>query len=498
MANRIGVVAALAAMLLTPACTKYAIDNQIRTKRIQEKRPFRHTIDDQIRVKRNQEKQPFSEINLDGLTTDLNASPYEHVSFDKGSKTFDLYALEQDDRGVLFQGDQIDTIRDRILERAQGRGTIIVVYVHGWKHNATPCDDNLSCFRRILRQITSDENLAAEKPKRLTRIVSGIYIGWRGLSACDNPMKQVSFYGRKSAAHRAGAAQTRELLQKLRDVRIELNKTIGEKDPKSRLVIVGHSLGAALVHSAVVTELLQDLYSAKGKVEGMEQPLPPLQGFGDLVVLVNPAFEAQLYDAFPREVRKLESKNQPFSNERPVYVIISSTGDVATHYGFPIGRFFGLLSQPLKLARGPAYWYRYLVAAGNHPRYRTHTAERRETEKDLTGTVTKSEREQSNCFMKALDDKEGIGDCSCSQPMYNTRAPAIETASMKGGQDLVYSRVVLKPSKSWHGAPFWVIKAKKTVVKDHSDIFNPTLVSLIHDLVVSADPAGLELAYQSR
>jgi hypothetical protein len=451
-----------------------------------------HTEDVHIRTTPTQEKQPFSEIDLNDLQPAvLNASPYEHVSFGLEPKeSFDLYTVEQDERGVLFQRDQIDVIRKRIEERAGGNGAIIIVYVHGWKHNAVPCDDNMSCFRTILQQVAKTENAASASLTKgyPRRIVSGIYVGWRGLAACNSISKQLSFFSRKRVAERIGAAQTRVLLQNLRDLRKKLNEA--NKLTKTRLVIVGHSLGAGLIQSAAITELQQDLYSAKAQVENQPgKAVPPLEGFGDLVVLVNPAFEAQLFDTFPREVRKLQAQSHRFSNDRPVLIIVSSTGDVPTHYLFPVVRSFGLLLQPLKLARGPRFWYRYVVTAGNYVGYRTHVATLRGDVRSDARGATKAAREDTRCFSPAKG--RGLNsvpsDCSCSQQTGDIDVtPTIPANMMEPHQEIKLSHVTLTPIDRFDRDPYWVIKAHTNVVKDHGDIFNPTLTSMIRELVVGA------------
>jgi hypothetical protein len=476
-----------------------------------------HTDDRYIRTIPTQEAQEFSNLKLSDVEKNpdpatLDRSPYEHVKFGtEEGDSFDLYAVEQDDRGVLFQRDQVDVIRERIKKRADGNGAIIIVYVHGWKHNATPCDDNMSCFRTILQKVAQTEKAASanSNPPYPRRVVSGIYVGWRGLATCHKIPKQLSFFSRKRVAERIGTAQTRVLLQNLRDLRNELDDPDNKlQNPKggtrTRLVIVGHSLGAGLIQAAAITELQQDLYSAKAQVEGEPngngKPKPDdrlrLKGFGDLVVLVNPAFEAQLYDAFPKEVRKLrDDKKLLFPNDRPVLIIVSSTGDFPTHYLFPVVRFFGLLLQPFKLARGPKYWFRYIVTAGNYVGYRTHVAslkkseETKETKEAKSEAVSKKEREDSPCFRPSHN--QGLGSypsgCTCSQNTgdFNIN-PTLTEHMMEPGRKIELSKVILTPTGRFNRDPYWVITANRDVVKDHGDIFNPTLTSMIRELVVGA------------
>lgn len=446
-----------------------------------------HTKDLPIRTIPTERDQPISEVDLNDLQpAALNASPYEHVSFGLDPKeSFDLYTVEQDERGVLFQRDQIDDIRDSIETRAGGNGAIIIVYVHGWKHNALPCDDNMSCFRTILQKVAKTENAASATNNYPRRVVSGIYVGWRGLAACHSIPKQLSFFSRKRVAERIGAAQTRDLLQKLRDLRKKFNEA--NKLTKTRLVIVGHSLGAGLLQSAVITELQQDLSSSKAQLKHQPEKKVELEGFGDLVVLVNPAFEAQLFETFPREVRELRKDGLRFSNDRPVLIIVSSTGDVPTRYLFPVVRSFGLLLQPLKLARGPRFWYRYVVTAGNYVGYRTHVATLRGAPPLDTKRATKAAREDTRCFKGGKLNDDAPFDCSCSQQTGDVGlTPTIPAALMNPGDELTLSHVTLKPTDRFDHDPYWVIKAHTDVVKDHGDIFNPTLTSMIRELVVGA------------
>jgi hypothetical protein len=56
---------------------------------------------------------------------------------------------------------------------------------------------------------------------------------------------------------------------------------------------MGHSFGGAMVYSAVANVLKSRIVDAqvKTRLSGSEEPIV---GFGDLVVLANPAFEASL------------------------------------------------------------------------------------------------------------------------------------------------------------------------------------------------------------
>ena len=59
-------------------------------------------------------------------------------------------------------------------------------------------------------------------------------------------------------------------------------------------------------------------------------------GFGNLVVLINPAFEATLYSA----LNDMVAGRGYLCSQRPVFAVLTSETDQATRVAFPIGRFF--------------------------------------------------------------------------------------------------------------------------------------------------------------
>ncbi len=117
------------------------------------------------------------------------------------------------------------------------------MFVHGWRHDANVCDANLACFRELARRIALDQRAAASSgPGARPRPVTGVYVGWRGLSKKVWPLEQLSFVSRKNAALRVGSGDMTELLTRLDRVRVELNAA--KKDP-SRLVVVGSETDSA-------------------------------------------------------------------------------------------------------------------------------------------------------------------------------------------------------------------------------------------------------------
>jgi alpha-beta hydrolase superfamily lysophospholipase len=154
------------------------------------------------------------------------------------------------------------------------------------------------------------------------------------------PFKELSFWGRKSAAEQVGHGAVIEALSELEELRNHNNLTFADEIAKrlrmsTKLFIVGHSFGGDIVYSAVAPILKERM------VENFDQngkPIPP-RTLGDLVVLINPAFEAARFETTERLATV-----KPFpSVTNCVLAVFTSTADTATGFFFPLGRRFSTL-----------------------------------------------------------------------------------------------------------------------------------------------------------
>src|SRR5262249_7202187 len=138
--------------------------------------------------------------------------------------------------------------------RESNEGVALVFFAHGWKHDASVCDSNVTCFRTFLTQIASDLVAATgnspghEKPPR----VVGIYAGWRGRSISVPVLVALSFLARKRAAERIGAGELIEVLTRL-DQFVQKQNEGGMF--RSGLNVIGHSLGGTMVYGALANVL---------------------------------------------------------------------------------------------------------------------------------------------------------------------------------------------------------------------------------------------------
>lgn len=241
---------------------------------------------------------------------------------DKVDPLYELAFIEFSERGNLFDNEARNIILSKIENDAtKEEGVLVVVYAHGWNHNARFQDDNVESFRKALAKIAQIDEL------RRGRKVYGIYLGWRGRLLPWYFNHILTYWDRKSVAKEVGKGGVSDILLRL-DMIDKLNS-------KNTLLITGHSFGAALVSSAVNEILLHRM------IEKKYNKSKSLVAFGDGVVLINPAVEVnqflQLYEL------SLDPEVKDDIEKRRLLTIIASKEDFAAKYLFPVGQFFNTL-----------------------------------------------------------------------------------------------------------------------------------------------------------
>jgi len=252
------------------------------------------------------------------------------------SEDFTLGFVEFDDQGWLWSRKQVDTLTNRLYAEQRTNGLLIVVFVHGWMHNASPEDGNVMTFRKkMLRPLAKMESFVSEKQHRAKRRVVGVYVGWRGLSESLPFLKFSTFWERKNAAERVGHGAVVELICELEKLRnhgnwqhrpqIENHQTMSTK-----LLIIGHSFGGDVVYSALAPILIQRMIEHVDT--GSDATAPDT--VGDLVVLINPAFEAARFETLQR----LGITRQFPPTRNCTLAVFTSKSDMATKIAFPAAR----------------------------------------------------------------------------------------------------------------------------------------------------------------
>jgi hypothetical protein len=247
--------------------------------------------------------------------------------FDNGSSQ--LAIVEFDDQGRCYDRRQMEALAGWI-DGVADRDVIIVVLVHGWKHDARSDDTNLASFREVLAQAVAHE--AAEAGAG-ARPVLGVFVGWRGVSFYDRPdiLDNLTFWDRQGAGRRVAVGSVRELFGRFRHYRNRRKDAGGAP----LLVIVGHSFGGMIVYSALAQSLIEAATAPARAVSPR---------FADLVLLVNPAVEAArylpIYDLVQSRMSQQMGTDQP-----PVFVCATAANDWATGLAFPIGNALSLVTE---------------------------------------------------------------------------------------------------------------------------------------------------------
>ena len=417
--------------------------------------------------------------------------------------------VEADDEGWLWSPQQANDAIDTVTASAAKVDTFVVLFVHGWHHSSRCCDDNIEGFKDTLTQLHSQllklssratspgTNPGAGRAENFRLI--GIYVAWRGASL-PGFLDYVTFWGRKSAAQRTGEVDLREFLDRLNQVYRRHNqvaaKTAGQTPNAAPntflgLVTIGHSFGGQVLLRSVSAALEQELQSVTPtpgylRSDPATQPQPlnrPLHGFGDLVVLVNPAVESAAY----QRLRILSQELTYTDGQTPVMLTVSADNDVPRRWPFRWGRILG-------------EWFT------NKP-YNENEHER-ESERQALGIYSQNGLQITH-RLQPLDEQATLvvttrthtpepfcaqsGKCECQWLEWRDPVPPLEPDSLSWdstttldhydfSQETIFNNVVLEPlpeASARHYEPFVVASASPAIIDGHSGIFSGPFIAFL-------------------
>jgi hypothetical protein len=220
---------------------------------------------------------------------------------------------------------------------------LAVLYIHGWKHDASPDDSDLGHFTQLIGDLR-------ERHKDQKYVV-GIYVGWNATAGLPGVLENLSFWVKKSNADRiAQSAVVTKIVSAI--------GSIIKRDPSRRdqFIAIGHSFGARILFSATAQSLVYETERAHPSFPGGEYGL--VKGAANVVILLNAAFEASRYTALDNISRKDEKFK---TTQPPLLISISTDNDWATSCAFPIGQWLGSRRSE-----------RELTTLGNYEPFVTH------------------------------------------------------------------------------------------------------------------------------
>jgi len=281
-------------------------------------------------------------------------------------------------------------------------------------------------------------------------------------------LKELSFWDRKNTAHEVGALGVAEVLMRLEEVRdmrralLETAKRPHEELDRTRLVVVGHSFGGAIVYSALA-HLFEERFiatasgpRASGRVEG----------YGDLAVLVNPAFEALKFSTLSDMANE---RGTYFDDQLPALAILTSEADSATGFWFPLGRWFSTWLEKdhpyarLDRASGKAVEISEdqadRLAVGHFTPYRTHKL--RPEPLSAASNPSMDEQQLLLATGQLLED-------------WKSGAPTLDFGALK------LERTASTVARN----PYLVVRVDETLIKDHNDLSNKLMLDFVKGLIL--------------
>lgn len=363
---------------------------------------------------------------------------------------------------------------DAEKRRAPGGKIITFLYVHGWKNNGRPASpgekaQDVERFSTGLSELGFRARLAAGSAPAVP--IVGVYIGWRGKSlAGPSWFNFVSYWGRRNTANRVGGGTV--LPAAINDV---IEHTNAGSD-KSRVVLVGHSFGARVLEHAIENgvRLYDEEQVRRGTI---------VRPRVDLVLYVNSANDARLsmgrvqaLQKNPITVRHPDydpsacgegSAQQPICKSYPLLVAMTSKGDSATKWLLPIATSIAPDRRSAPTPPKPAGTFAdrtpspgiYRRAAAAHMSFmHSHTVT------EMTCPVDHAE--PPVC---------AAGDTAC---VFGFRTRGDCDGCFKGSV-----REAVNGRPPFNQTAFWIMNVDKRISRDHGDIWNLSLLSLIGELM---------------
>ncbi|WP_025163909.1 hypothetical protein [Pseudomonas taeanensis] len=332
---------------------------------------------------------------------------------------------------------------------------VVIVYIHGWHHNAKVGDEDISNFHKLLSKVEG-------KP------AAGIYVAWRGESIDSEtipgflPSYGLTFWERKNNAHSIGnAGAVAELIRTLSDIRSHYQY--------SRLLVIGHSFGGAMLYSAMSDTIAEQI---RRDCQRNSSYTP----IADMVVLVNPAFEAM-------RLRPLYSFARGFeypAGQKPRLVILTTQADFPTRVAFKLGRYMGNVFQSYPSG---IYKDQDVTAIGHYIPYITHQLTEQQCTSQAKGLMfsTSATGVPEESKQKCIADKYELTRCDADRDC-DVVAPGHFITRGTAGDHIP------------HGFPIFNIRTTKDVIPNHTDIWGPPMHTLMNAVLeeVNKDPLETE------
>ena len=355
--------------------------------------------------------------------------------------------VEFDDVGQAYRREQMNAAENTIRQQHPENGNVVtIVFIHGWKNNASDDSNNVPGFRQFLQEF--------QMQFRDTKLV-GIYMGWRGGVTNAAVFKEFTYWNRRDAATYIPGSNMSETLLRIAQATKGSNYCLD-----SKLILVGHSFGGLVLERTITQYLTRRVVEGAvacpeklaARLEKDSKAAKRIPSLADLIVFVNEAAAAtEGIQLLTMLHEKVDTEEQKF----PIIVSITSQGDTATRFILPVGQGANLLfskkslrgygadndTDPFGITTQRTY---YLRSTAHIPQLESHVVAR---------------NDPNDVILNAYKER---GYTCASLPGPN-------------GKPVEYYVVPLKESDSDkrypNDTPYWVMEMPTEIVPDHSHIF---------------------------
>ncbi|MDR7040445.1 hypothetical protein J2X36_005228 [Methylobacterium sp. BE186] len=200
---------------------------------------------------------------------------------------------------------QLDALKQHLSSGAN----YVLVFVHGWRHDARIGDGNVADLRLYAAHVARFlQQRCPTDPRACETKVTAIYVGWRGARVDEQGLRDLfgdaigGFLGDVSAAATlfdrkpVSEAIAPAAISALRSIESVLATPRPDGSQRNnRLIVAGHSLGGNMLATGLKDDVLKAV-----RRHAFGKTLPPV--LGNLVVLINPASEASKWTTVQRAV----------------------------------------------------------------------------------------------------------------------------------------------------------------------------------------------------
>lgn len=365
------------------------------------------------------------------------------LTLEKLTPQISLGHVEIDDQGELISFDQLKRVTARIKEEST-EPLLLVVYIHGWNYNASgkwiSGNGNLTNFRKMLKELSE-----ASGTKTM-----GVFVSWRGRSLATFPVG-VDYFHRHAAARRVGGVGGTEVLH-------EIGAAARGANSKNRIIMLGHSLGGAILESAMAEAIAAKVATDTAQGKTLKRKDFP----ADLMVTINSAESAiyarQLLATFKnRGITSIEGG--------PLLVSLTSKQDFVTGLLSPMGNLMGRWVPGINFFNtGVAGMYR-----------------RDPVDDKLRGGQGAAHRSTVGHFKPLLShryEKVGEQKRSLVEIMADNGKAGNAESFLVHGENKSYR--FERPEKPFYNdTPYWIVPIPGSFIKSHDDHWNHSFIGLM-------------------